>query len=237
MRTKAIFAVLLIGLLAFGAPKTAHAQFAVIDVASLAQLIQEYQTLQQQLSTAESQLSQARSAYAAITGNRGMQLLLSGTTRNYLPANWTQLSQVMSGRSGSYPALASNVSSLVSANAVLTPAQVASMSPTQQAQLAAARQNPALLQATARTALTNSSDRFASLQQLISAIGTAGDEKASLDLNARIAGEQGMLQNESTKVQILYQVAQSQEWARAQQAREQAIADQGSLRKLPAMGL
>ena len=237
MRTKAIFAVLLVGLLAFAGPKPAHAQFAVIDVASLAQLIQEYQTLQQQLSTAESQLNQARSAYAAITGNRGMQLLLSGTTRNYLPANWTQVSQVMSGRSGSYPALASNVGSLVSANAVLTPAQVASMSPTQQAQLAAARQNPALLQATARTALTNSSDRFASLQQLISAIGTAGDEKASLDLNARIAAEQGMLQNESTKVQILYQVAQSQEWARAQQAREQAIADQGSLRKLPAMGL
>jgi type IV secretion system protein VirB5 len=111
------------------------------------------------------------------------------------------------------------------------------MSPTQQAQLAAARQNPALLQATARTSLSNSSDRFASLQQLISAIGTAADEKASLDLNARIAAEQGMLQNESTKMQVLYQVAQSQEWARAQQVRERAIADQGSLRKLPAMGL
>jgi type IV secretion system protein VirB5 len=237
MRTKAIFAILLMGLLAFGGPKAAHAQFAVIDVASLAQLIQEYETLQQQLSTAENQLNQARSAYAAITGNRGMQLLLSGTQRNYLPTNWTQLSQVMSGRSGSYPALASNVSSLISTNAVLTPAQVATMSPAQQAQLTAARQNPALLQATARTSLSNSSDRFASLQQLISAIGTAADEKASLDLNARIAGEQGMLQNESTKMQVLYQVAQSQEWARAQQVREQAIADQGSLRRLPAMGL
>jgi type IV secretion system protein VirB5 len=237
MLTRAIFGMVLTGLLAFGAPKPALAQFAVIDVASIAQLVQEYETLQQQLSTAENQLNQARSEYAAITGNRGMQLLLSGTQRNYLPTNWTQLSQVMSGRSGSYPALASNVSSLVSANAVLTPAQVASMSPTQQAQLAAARQNPALLQATARTSLSNSSDRFASLQQLISAIGTAADEKASLDLNARIAAEQGMLQNESTKMQVLYQVAQSQEWARAQQVRERAIADQGSLRKLPAMGL
>src|SRR6202050_4088375 len=237
MLTRAIFGMVLAGLLAFGAPKPAHAQFAVIDVASLAQLVQEYETLQQQLSTAENELGQARSAYAAITGNRGMQLLLSGTQRNYLPTNWTQLSQVMSGSSGGYPALASNVSSLVRANAVLTPAQVASMSQAQQAQLAAARQNPALLQATARTALSNSSDRFASLQQLISAIGTAADEKASLDLNARIAAEQGMLQNESTKVQVLYQVAQSQEWARAQQARERAIADQGSLRKLPAMGL
>jgi len=46
-----------------------------------------------------------------------------------------------------------------------------------------------------------------------------------------------MLQNEATKLQGLYQVAQSQEWARAQRAREQAIADQGSLRQLPPMGL
>ena len=53
------------------------------------------------------------------------------------------------------------------------------------------------------------SDRFTSLQQLISAIGGATDQKASLDLNARIAAEQGMLQNEQTKLQVLYQVAQS----------------------------
>ena len=64
-----------------------------------------------------------------------------------------------------------------------------------------------------------------------------GDQKAALDLNARIASEEAMLQNEQTKLQGLYQVAQSQEWARAQAAREQAIADQGSLRQLPAMGL
>jgi hypothetical protein len=87
MLTRAIFGMVLTGLLAFGAPKPALAQFAVIDVASIAQLVQECETLQQQLSTAENQLNQARSEYAAITGNRGMQLLLSGTQRNYLPTN------------------------------------------------------------------------------------------------------------------------------------------------------
>ena len=35
-----------------------------------------------------------------------MQLLLSGTVRNYLPTDWTQVSQVLSGSSGSFPALA-----------------------------------------------------------------------------------------------------------------------------------
>jgi len=237
MLKKVIPAVFLAGVLAIGVTKPAHAQFAVIDVASIAQLIQQLQTLEQQVATARSQLSQAQIEYAAITGNRGMQLLLSGTNRNYLPTNWGQLSQVMSGSSASYPALAAGASALVAANAVLTPAKVASLTPAQQAELTAARQSPALLQALSRTALANSSDRFASLQQLITAIGGATDQKASLDLTARITAEQGMLQNEETKLQGLYQVAQSQEWARAQKAREQAIADQGSLRQLPPMGL
>ena len=237
MLTRAIVGFILAGLITVGIPKPAHAQFAVIDVASIVQLVQEVQQLEQQVATARSQLAQAQSEYAAITGNRGMQLLLSGTNRNYLPTNWTQLSQVMGGSSASYPALAGEVSALVAANAVLTPTQVASLSPTQQAQLTAARQSPALLQATARTALANSSDRFTSLQQLISAIGGATDQKASLDLNARIAAEEAMLHNEQTKLQVLSQVAQSQEWARAQRVREQAIVDQGSLRQLPAMGL
>ena len=237
MPTKPLFGLLVAGLLTLGASKPANAQFAVIDVASIVQLVQEVQELQQQVATARSQLAQAQSEYAAITGGRGMQLLLAGTNRNYLPMSWPQLSQVLTGSSGTYPALAAEVTALMTANAVLTPAQIASLNATQQAQLTTGRQSPALLQALARTALANSSDRFTSLQQLITAIGSAADQKASLDLTARITAEQGMLQNESTKLQGLYQVAQSQEWARAQRAREQAIADQGSLRQLPPMGL
>ena len=234
---KTLLTVLMVGALALGSIRPASAQFAVIDVASLGQLVNEVQELQQQVATARSQLAQAQSEYAAITGGRGMQLLLSGTVRNYLPTGWTDLSQVMSGSSASFPALAGQVQALLTANAVLTPAQIASLSPTQQAQIAAARQSPALLQAMARTALANSSDRFTSLQTLISAIGGAGDTKASLDLNARIAAEEAMLHNEQTKLQMLSEVAESQEWARRQQLREQAISDQGSLRSLKPMGL
>ena len=237
MSLKAYPAVLLLAALALGSTVPAQAQFAVIDIASVTQLVNEVRQLEQQVATARSQLLQAQSEYAAITGNRGMQNLLSGTLRNYLPTDWTQLSQVMSGSSASFPALASSVSSLVSSNAILTASQVASLSPSQQALLAAARQNPALLAAMSQTALANSSGRFAELQSLISAIGTASDQKASLDLTARVTAEQAMLQNEATKLQILYQVAQSQEWARVQRVREQALADQGSMRTLSPMGL
>jgi type IV secretion system protein VirB5 len=233
---KLIACTLLVIGLTLGTPNRAYAQFAVIDVASIGQLVQEIQQLEQQVATARSQLSQAQAEYAAMTGGRGMEQLLSGTNRNYLPTDWSAVSQVLSG-AGTYPALSSNYQSLVTTNAVLSPAQIAGLSPLQQAQLTSARQSPALLQALSRAALSNSSDRFNSLQQLIGAIGSAGDQKAALDLSARITAEQAMLQNEQTKLQGLYQVAQSQEWARAQRAREQAISDQGSLRQLPAMGL
>jgi type IV secretion system protein VirB5 len=75
--------------------------------------------------------------------------------------------------------------------------------------------------------LSNSSSRFAAIQQLISTIGTAADQKAALDLQARIAAEAGMLQNEQTKLQSLYQVAQAQQWANTQQDRESVISGHG----------
>ena len=236
MLSRYLASLLLITLASVSVIRTAHAQFAVIDVAAIAQLVQQVQQLEQQVQTAQSQLTQAQTEYASITGTRGMQQLLSGTNRNYLPTDWAQISQALSGR-GSYPSLAGDVSSLIRSNAILTAAQVNGLSSTQQAQLLAARQSPALLQALARESLTNTSQRFESLQTLINAMGSATDQKGALDLNARIAAEQGMLQNESTKLQELYQIAQSQEWARAQRAREQAIADQGSMRQLPALGL
>jgi type IV secretion system protein VirB5 len=166
-----------------------------------------------------------------------MERLLSGTQRNYLPTNWAQTSQVMGGSSATFPALAATVLSLVQSNAILTPAQFNALSPAEKAQLSAARQAAALLQALSRSALQNSSERFAQLQQLILAIGSAQDQKGTLELNARIAAEQTMLQNESTKLQVLEQAVKSEQWARAQRALEQVLADHGSLRALPPMGL
>jgi hypothetical protein len=67
------------------------AQWAVVDVGAIAQLLQQYETLKQQLTTAENSLSQAQAQYQSITGGRGMQNLLSGTNRNYLPSDWSQI--------------------------------------------------------------------------------------------------------------------------------------------------
>src|SRR5487761_221621 len=87
----------------------AHAQWAVIDVGAITQLVQEVATMREELTTAQAQLTQARSEYAALIGNRGMDQLLSGEDRNYLPADWAELNAVLQGSGGAYESLASSV--------------------------------------------------------------------------------------------------------------------------------
>ena len=205
----------------------AHAQFAVIDVASVSQLISEVKTLEEQLATAKADLAQAQSAYRSTVGDRGMQGLLTGTVRNYLPSDWQGLQQAVQGATGSYAGLSAALNASMTANAVLSPQQVAALSPAVTQQLQADRQTVALTQAVAHQALYTTSMRFASLQQLIDAISHASDQKAALDLHARIAAETGMLQNEQTKLQVLYQGLQAQQWANEQRARELVVTANG----------
>jgi type IV secretion system protein VirB5 len=213
-----------------GAVSPVRAQMAVVDVAAIAKLVE-------QIETARSHLAQAQLQYESMTGPRGMEALLAGTVRNYLPPDWQALEQALNGMVGDYSALASQLTALIDANAVLTPEQLAHLSEAEREQLEAARRSAALLQATSRQALEATSDRFEALQGLINAIPGAEDQKAVLELQARIGAEQAMLQNEHTKLMVLYQAAQAEEVARRQRAAELAIANIGSLRQLPAIGL
>jgi type IV secretion system protein VirB5 len=205
----------------------AHAQWAVIDVQAVVQLMQQVQTLNQTLNTARGQLSQAQQEFQSITGSRGMQNLLSGTVRNYLPANLSELTSALAQVNSGYSGLSSAVQAALKSNAVLTPQQLALLPPDVQARISAWRSTAALLQGITSNALTNSSSRFAAIQQLINTIGAAPDQKSVLELQARIGAEAGMLQNEQTKLQSLYQVAQAQQWVNAEQDQETAIAAQG----------
>lgn len=225
-----------VAVLCVGVQPAAQAM-AVVDIRAIAQLKQQITMMTKQLSTAKDQLSEARQTFESLNGGRGMEQLLAGTVRNYLPASWTELDSAIRQGVGAFQALASEVQSTIEGNAILAGPQLALLSPVERQQLDAARRSAASLQVMARQALTETSNRFGAIQQLINAIPRAQDPKAIMDLQARISAEQGMLANEQTKLQVLYQVAQAEEWARVQRAREQAIADIGSLRTLPAMGL
>jgi len=205
----------------------AHAQFAVIDVASVTQLVTEVQNLEQALTVAREHLAEAQAQLRSMTGDRGMEQLLGGTSRNYLPGDWGQLTAALDDTSSDYSALSSAIRQVLAQDAVLTPQQIDTLSPSARQQLAADRNTAALLQAVSHAALANASGRFADLQQLIGAIATASDQKGILDLNARIGAEEAMLENERTKLAMLVAAAQAQHWADEEQDRERAIAGQG----------
>jgi type IV secretion system protein VirB5 len=205
----------------------AYSQISVIDVAALARLANQIQTLQSQLTTARSQLAQAESALSAMTGPRGMQFLLAGTIRNYLPPDWAGFASALANANGAYGGLGASLQAALQANAILSPAQLAALGPAQSAQLTMSRQNAALLQVTAQQALNRTSGQFTALEQLITAIGVATDQKGILELAARIAAEQGMAANEQTKMQVLRAALEGAAWTDQQQRRELAILGHG----------
>jgi len=201
-----------------------HAQgMPVIDVAALTQLIQQIQYCAQQVQLMKNQLDQLQQTYAATTGTRGMQNLLAGSPRNYLPTDWNQVMGVRDNASSTYGGLGAEVQGAVNANAVLSSRELSALSPSQQQTLAQDRRSAALQQVVSRTAYQNASQRFAALQQLITAIGAARDTKAIQDLQGRIAAEQAMLQNEQTKLQVLHQAMQADQQAQRQRVREESL--------------
>ncbi|MDE2293925.1 MAG: type IV secretion system family protein [Gammaproteobacteria bacterium] len=208
-------------------PVAARAQWAVIDVQAVAHLAQEVQMLQQALATAQAQLQQDRLAFQSITGPRGMARLLAGTQRNYLPPDWRSIAGLAAGAGGTYAGLAAAVQQQIRANAVMPASLLAALTPSERARIGAARARVATAQVLFRAALANSSARFAALQSLIAAIPTANDQKAILDLEARIGAEQTMLQDERAKLDSLAGAMQAETAQARQQIREARVTDQG----------
>jgi type IV secretion system protein VirB5 len=195
----------------------------VIDIAAVMQLMRQLQQWTQQIQLMKNQLDQLHQTYAAVTGPRGMQNLLAGSARNYLPPDWNQMISVLNNASVTYSGLANQVRAAMQANALLSKTQLSALSPKQQNIVEQGRRSVAMIQVMTRTAYQNTSERFAAIQRLINAIGTAGDSKAIQDLQGRIAAEQAMLQNEQTKLHVLFQSAQAEQWAREQRVREESL--------------
>jgi type IV secretion system protein VirB5 len=203
----------------------ARAQWAVVDAPATAQLIEQVKTLREAVTTARNQLSQAQQALDTMTGGRGMESLLGGVVRNYLPSTWSDVAAVMQGSVSS--ALAADVQRTAGANAVLTDQALSLMPAMDRQMIIAARRSGAVEQVMAQQALANASGRFASIQGLIGAIAVAHDQKSILDLQARIGAELGMLQNEQTKLQVLNQATATQDAVLRQREREAIVAGQG----------
>ncbi|VTY37677.1 Type IV secretion system protein virB5 [Xylophilus ampelinus] len=229
---------------AFLAPMQAKAGIPVIDVTAVANLIQQVMYWQQQISAMQKQFDQLKASkeqlqqtYSSMTGTRGMDQLLpmSNMDRNYLPQSYDDLMRVTNGSSQGYAGLSGQVQSVMDANKILSTTQMDALSPDMRQMVDKGRQASAMLNGLTRSAYQNTSSRFSALQQLIGAIGRTNDPKAIQELQARIQAEQTMLTNEQTKLQSLYQIAQSEDMTRRQQMRERSASDIGTVRALPSV--
>lgn len=208
------------------APTGSQAQgMAVIDRTAIANLVRQVGYWQDQLRGMQDQLTQLQQTHAALSGGRGMEALLplTSTQRNYLPPDYAQLMQAAQGGASGYAGLSSQVQTAMTANAVLSAAQLAAMTPDQRQLVEDGRRAAALLSGASQSAYQTTSQRFAALQELIDRIGQAPDPKAIFDLHGRIGAEQAMLTNEQTKLQTLQQIAQAQQMAQQQRIREAII--------------
>jgi len=199
---KSVF-VAVLSLASLGAAAPASAGMPVIDVANLAQAIQQVLSWGQQLQGMTQQYTQLvrsyeqlESTYNSLTGPRGMQNLLtvSLANRNYLPANYAQMTGVINGTSSAYPALSSQVQTTIQTNAILSTQGVSGLSPQAQQYVRQSRQAAATLSMLSAQNQANASNNFGNVQTLIGALGGTADTKASADLNGRIQSEQVMTQ-------------------------------------------
>jgi type IV secretion system protein VirB5 len=209
----------------------ANAAMAVVDVGAIARLIQQLQYWEQQIQAMQTQIGQMRQTYDSMTGNRGMEQVLpaSDRDRNYLPSSYADILKAVNGQSIGYPALEAQIQATLKANQILTTAQLNQLSPADRQIVEQGRQAAAMISSLSQTAYSNTSQRFAVLQQLINAIATTHDGKGIEELQARVNSEQSMLANDQAKLQSLYQMAQAQQMLLQQRTSEQATAGIGSV--------
>lgn len=200
----------------FGAMTPAHAAgVPVIDVASIAEAIRQYEQMVAQLEQLEGQLKQAQQQYESMTGTRGMEQLMGGENRQVIPTNWQETLALMGG--GEITGLAKEIRD--NASRVDT-ASLDMLAPALRDLHGQWANTAASEQAAAGASYNNASERFGRLQELMDAIPTAQDPKAIADLQARIAIEQAMLQNEAIQMQALAQASAAQRRIEERQASE-----------------
>ncbi|MGE8219840.1 MAG: type IV secretion system protein [Stenotrophomonas acidaminiphila] len=179
---------------------TAYASgIPVIDAANLANAIQQYTQMVEQLKQLEAQLSQAKQQYESLTGSRGLGGILSEDYTQSMPRNWQETLAAMDG-GGSISSLAKSIADQASQlddehfNDVLEDVT---------ASLRANLENDASAQALNAQIYDNSGNRFERLKNLMGHINSAQDMKAISDLQARLQVENGMLTNELIKLQSM----------------------------------
>jgi type IV secretion system protein VirB5 len=191
----------------------------VIDVASIAQAIQQLAQLHQQFTELQAQTGLSEEQLRSLTGARGLADLVNDpSSRYYIPSEYQDLLKLTAGiEGGDYNALQNRVGDLLAAAEILNLEETGFKAGSKEAKTFVSDQNQiAINGALAEAAYDEANLRTANLQTLLDRINTAEDPKEIADLQARISAEQLMLSNEQIKLSALSETQETY-WERQQQ--------------------
>jgi type IV secretion system protein VirB5 len=179
----------------------------VIDVANLIQTIQQVTNDITKIENQVEQIRQLQNQLASINGVRNLGLVFNSVgLNNYVPANaFTALNAI---DAAGYGGLTATAKTLRDAGMVYNCLDLAGPARTScQATLAQPYQQKGLLQDAMRAA----SGRLAQINSLMGQVNATTDQKAVLEIQARIGAENAMLAHEMSQVQMLTGMADSEE--------------------------
>ncbi|GLK47734.1 hypothetical protein GCM10017620_07070 [Brevundimonas intermedia] len=228
MRARILSAAAVAALVVAGAP-AARAQQIVHDPRALAQMIEEARTTLDQLKALQTQVEQGQRLFDSLNNLSDVNALAGElglpTVRNPLP-DMRSMRAAANGDLGALGDLADRANAIRRDTRLYTP-------PTGDLSPADAYYRDSLERAGARTArdlavgeaVAGAADRrLEGLETLRSALDTALNARAVMDLEARLAAEQALIQNEQVRLQGLALTQAAEARLEEQRARERAEA-------------
>lgn len=202
--------------LAFGT--SAHATgIPVFDGAAAASNVEQMAKWVAQIQEMKNQLEQAKKTYDSMTGSRGLGNIMNNPAlKNYIPADWQKVYD--SVKNGGYNGLTSTAKTIRDSNKVYD--GCATLTGASKETCARKAAQGAQDKDYIGNALSAANGRITQIEGLMNQISSTPDAKAIAELQARIASENNMMQNESTKLQLFKMMGDAEEKLIAQQERE-----------------
>jgi type IV secretion system protein VirB5 len=197
----------------------AHAGIPVLDVANLAQAVQQVLAWSQQYQQMVSQIQQMQSQYKSLTGSRNLgDILNNPMLQGVVPADVATVFNSLN--QGGYAGLTSAAQGIRNATMKYN---CENMTGDTQIACQAALNTNAQAQAYQQSALQLITQRVSQIQSLQSQINTTQDPKAIAELQARITAENTQVSNDANRIAVMQALAQSQRQAADQALREQTM--------------
>lgn len=218
-----------------GANTAQGAGIPVVDSANLSQnaanFAKEIKNMADQLQTAKQHVEEQIKQFESLTGSRGLETLLDGTVRNYIPASWNDAMDILSKPTG-YGDIAGKASEILQAhfNDPEVNKELERLPAKDRQRVEQQREHLAKSAAMMEAIYEEAEERTEAINFLTEKIGDAEDPKAMQELQAMIDAEQGHLQIALNKMNSFFQRLQVESALEEQKIQEEIINSAGSIK-------